>query len=284
MPSRIIREGITTSEPLAFVSFEAETLFYRLLVTADDFGLFDGRPVIVRARCMPLRDVAVAQVDEWLRELAEHSLILRYEASGQPYLLIPKFKQRTRNAAPKYPLPDGWGVIDGQLTGNCPAIDGHSQPYLGGEGVCVVEGGNDGAAPPAAQPPAVTLPLNTGAEYPITAEQVREFTDLYPAVDVLAQLRKMRGWLIANPANRKTKAGVLRFVTRWLGQEQDKAGRAGAAVAPSSVPSGKPKGPSETPLEREIAYARQQFHFGAIDEAERDRLIAAATAKHRGRE
>ena len=280
MPNRIIREGITTSEALAFVTFEAETLFYRLLVTADDFGLFDGRPVIVRARCMPLRDVTAAQVGGWLRELAEHSLILLYEVEGRPYVAIPKFKQRTRNAAPKYPLPDGWVGVDGQLT-----VNGQSSASVfGGGGVCVEECGNDGAAPPAAPPPAVTLPLNTGAEYPITAEQVREFTDLYPAVDVLAQLRKMRGWLIANPANRKTAGGVLRFVTRWLGQEQDKAGKSGAAVAPSAVPSGKPKGPSETPLERAINYARQQFHFGAIDEAERDRLIADATAKHRGRE
>lgn len=282
MPSRIIREGITTSEPLSFVSFEAETLFYRLLVTADDFGLFDGRPVIVRARCMPLRDVTAAQVGGWLRELSEHSLIVLYDVGGAPFLLVPKFKQRTRNAAPKYPLPDGWGVIDGQLTVNCQATDGHSRPYIGGEGEGVNECGKDGAAPPAAQPPAITLPLNTGAEYPIAEVQVREFAALYPAVDVLAQLRKMRGWLIANPSNRKTSAGVLRFVTRWLGQEQDKAGKGGVVKQPSAVPSGKPQGPSETPLERSVARARNDFAFGLIDEAERDRLIAEATAKHRG--
>jgi len=281
MPSRLIREGITTSEPLAFVSFEAETLFYRLLVVADDFGLFDARPVIVRARCMPLRDVTGQQVGEWLRELAEHSLIVVYEVGAQPYLMIPKFKQRTRNAAPKYPLPDGWGVVDGQLSGNCRAIAGHSRPYLGGEGEGVCEVGSDGAVPPA-PPPAVTLPLNTGEEFPITVDQALEFGNLYPAVDVLAQLRKMRGWLIANPANRKTKAGVLRFVTRWLGQEQDKAGKSGVGVPQtSSAPAGKPKGPSESPLESAVAYARQQFAFGAIDETERDRRIAEATAKYR---
>lgn len=94
-----------------------------------------------------------------------------------------------------------------------------------------------GAAPKPAPPPAITLPLNTGAEFPITAAQVREFTDLYPAADVMAELRKMRGWLIANPANRKTKAGVLRFVTRWLGKEQDK----GAPTAqPRAGPNGQP--------------------------------------------
>jgi hypothetical protein len=279
MPSRIIREGITTSEALSFVSFEAECLFYRLLVTADDFGLYDGRPVIVRARCMPLRDVTAAQVGEWLRELAEHSLIVQYQADSRPYVAIPKFKQRTRNAAPKYPLPDGWQAMDGQSP-----VNGQSLATVVGGGVVVgdvCEVGKDGAAPPAAQPPAVTLPLNTGAEYPIDEAQVREFSDLYPAVDVVAQLRKMRGWLIANPANRKTKAGVLRFVTRWLGQEQDKAGKSGAVPPSSAVQSGKPAGPSETPLERAVAYARRQHHLGQIDDAERDRLIGEATAKHR---
>ncbi|MUV13553.1 hypothetical protein [Noviluteimonas gilva] len=279
MPSRIIREGITTSEPLSFVSFEAETLFYRLIVTADDFGLYDGRPVIVRARCMPLRDVTASQVGEWLRELAEHSLILQYEDEGRPYIAIPKFKQRTRNAAPKYPLPDGWNTNDGQLTGNGQSLASVVGGVVGG----VFEDESNGAAPPAAQPPAITLPLNTGAEFPVTPEQVREFTDLYPAVDVLAQLRKMRGWLIANPANRKTKAGILRFVTRWLGQEQDKSGKSGAGTPPTSHPaSGKPKGPSESPLEAQLNWIAHMVRSGGMTDEEALAAREKAVAKHRG--
>lgn len=279
MPSRIIREGITTSEPLAFVSFEAECLFYRLLVTADDFGLYDGRPVIVRARCMPLRDVTAAQVGEWLRELAEHSLILQYEADGRPHIAIPKFKQRTRNAAPKYPLPDGWQSIDGQLS-----VNGHAvASVFGVVGVFGDEGVKDGAEPPAAPPPAATLPLNTGEEYPITEEQAREFAGLYPAVDVVAQLRKMRGWLIANPANRKTKAGILRFVTRWLGQEQDKAGKSGAGSPPSSVPTGKPKPPSETPLESQLNWIAEMVRRGAMSDEEAQQKRVEAIEKHRSK-
>ena len=277
MPNRIIREGITTSEPLAMASFEAECLFYRLMVVADDFGAFDGRAVIVRAKCLPLRDSTVAQVEEWLRELAEHSLIVRYESEGRPYLAIPKFRQRTRANSAKFPLPDNWQTVDGQLTvnGQSPAHGGGG----GGGGVFVI-GGEDGADP-TGQPPAALLPLNDGSEYGVTEAQVREYADLYRAIDVPAQLRAMRGWLLANPANRKTRNGVQRFVNRWLSQEQNKAGKVGAAP-PSGVPRGKPAGPSETPLERAVAYARQQFHFGAIDETERDRLIAEATARHRG--
>ena len=49
---------------------------------------------------------------------------------------------------------------------------------------------------------------------------------MYPAVDVLQQLRQMRAWLVANPAKRKTKQGINAFVVRWLSKEQDRGGAA----------------------------------------------------------
>lgn len=73
-------------------------------------------------------------------------------------------------------------------------------------------------------PPVLTFPLNDGSQYGVTEEQVKEWASLYPAVDVPQALRSMRGWLLANPKKRKTKAGVLRFVTAWLSREQDKGG------------------------------------------------------------
>ncbi len=71
--------------------------------------------------------------------------------------------------------------------------------------------------------PVITLPLNDGSEYPIFEEQVRDWRGLYPGTDVNQQLRNMRGWLTSNRSNRKTKSGVLRFVTGWLAREQNKA-------------------------------------------------------------
>lgn len=71
-------------------------------------------------------------------------------------------------------------------------------------------------------PPIITLPLNDGSEYPISQNEFNEWLMLYPAVDVLAELRKMRGWLQANVAKRKTKKGIQRFVVNWLSREQDK--------------------------------------------------------------
>lgn len=76
----------------------------------------------------------------------------------------------------------------------------------------------------ASAPPVITLPLNDGTEYPVYQEQCQEWAGLYPAVDVIQQLRGMRGWLLSNPSKRKTSKGVLRFITGWLSREQDKGG------------------------------------------------------------
>lgn len=77
---------------------------------------------------------------------------------------------------------------------------------------------------PVSTPPVIELPLNDGDLYPISQEQCQEWAGLYPAVDVIQQLRQMRGWLDSNPTRRKTKRGIGRFITNWLAREQDKGG------------------------------------------------------------
>ena len=74
----------------------------------------------------------------------------------------------------------------------------------------------------ATEPPVIEFILNDKTYYPITQKQVDKWTELYPNVDVMQQLRKMCGWLDANPRNRKTKGGILKFVNGWLAREQDK--------------------------------------------------------------
>lgn len=76
---------------------------------------------------------------------------------------------------------------------------------------------------PSSPPPAAVLPLVDGSDFPIAKKTVDELSGLYPAVDVDQQLRNMRGWLLANPKNRKTKAGIMRFVNSWLSREQNQA-------------------------------------------------------------
>ena len=88
--------------------------------------------------------------------------------------------------------------------------------------------------PKIVSPPVITLPLNDGTEYSVFQNQRQEWETLYPAVDVMQQLRNMRGWLLSNPDKRKTKRGIQRFITAWLAKDQDRGGsRANSRPAPS---------------------------------------------------
>lgn len=72
-------------------------------------------------------------------------------------------------------------------------------------------------------PTVFELPLNNGSKHGITQADIDEYRALYPAVDVDQEIRKMIGWLNANPERRKTKRGIKAFVNRWLSNQQDNA-------------------------------------------------------------
>ena len=105
---------------------------------------------------------------------------------------------------------------------------------------------------PSSPPPAAVLPLVDGTDFEISVETVAELSGLYPAVDVAQQLRSMRGWLLANPKNRKTKAGIMRFVNSWLSREQNSA-RPAANQKPGGYTSG---------VDRLVEMYREEFGNG----------------------
>lgn len=70
--------------------------------------------------------------------------------------------------------------------------------------------------------PIIELPLNDKTMYPIFQEQIDEWNELYQSVKIIQELKKMKGWLNANPTKRKTKRGINRFINGWLAREQDR--------------------------------------------------------------
>lgn len=83
-------------------------------------------------------------------------------------------------------------------------------------------------------PVVISLPLNDGTEYPISEQSVSEWKKLYLAVDVMQELRKMRGWLIGSPKRRKTKSGIGKFINAWLARAQDEPKAAAGFTPPAS--------------------------------------------------
>lgn len=70
-------------------------------------------------------------------------------------------------------------------------------------------------------PPVITITLNDKSEYPIYQSDIDKWQELYQSVDIMRELRKMKGWADSNPTKRKTKNGVKRFINAWLSREQD---------------------------------------------------------------
>lgn len=106
MPTRYLKPGVRDSEAIDALSPLAETLFYRLLVTVDDFGRYDGRPAMVKAHCFPIKDMSAAQCADLLNELHQVGLVVLYTVDDKPYLQMCKWENVPRSKESKFPPPE----------------------------------------------------------------------------------------------------------------------------------------------------------------------------------
>lgn len=120
MPTRYLKQGICDSDSINELSDSAECLFYRLLVTADDFGRADGRPLVVKSKCYPIKEsVTVKSIEKCLAELEQHGVIARYIADGKPYLQLQKWDSKPRAGKSKFPQPPYTYVQQNTDADNC---------------------------------------------------------------------------------------------------------------------------------------------------------------------
>lgn len=108
MPNRILKESICSSDSINELSSFEETFFYRLIVNCDDYGRFDARPAILKARLFPLKDrVALKTIEDALVKLAEVGCVKLYRVDGKPFLYLPTWEvhQNVRAKKSRYPEP-----------------------------------------------------------------------------------------------------------------------------------------------------------------------------------
>lgn len=74
-------------------------------------------------------------------------------------------------------------------------------------------------------PSGIQIPLNDKTFYDVPLSKIRSWAEAYPAVDVRAELLKMKAWSESNPKRAKTRKGITRFINSWLSKEQDSGGR-----------------------------------------------------------
>lgn len=232
MPNRIIKESLCSSEKIASLSDFEFRLWVGLITQVDDAGRGDARPAIIKGRVFPFRErLSIKDIDVALQALAAKGCVSLYTVDGKPYFLFPGWvkHQRVRDCKPKYPEPPENFNLP-QSAENCGELP-QSAALIQSESESESESESNPkeycAEPQAADaPPVISLPLNDGTFFDVSENDRAKWSQLYPNVDVLQQLRNMAGWCDANPAKRKTRGGIKRFITAWLAREQDKGGKA----------------------------------------------------------
>lgn len=194
---------------------------------ADKEGRLEDRPLKIKGEILRYREGI--DINGYLTDLQRLGFIRRYSVAGKNYIQVVNFTkhQNPHHTEKASEIPEEIIKIDEQIktevkqplnTGDTPADSGFRipDPLIPEE-----------CTEPPAPVPFVSLILNDKSEYPIFEDQIAEWCGLYPAADVRQELRNMRGWCIANPKKRKTKSGILRFVTSWLADKQNKGGTNG---------------------------------------------------------
>lgn len=248
---RSVHPGLFTDENYAVLSFPARELLKGLWIESDDNGIFEWKPLSIKMRIFPADQVDVPAL---LQELTA-AWVQPFDYDGKRYGACKNFGKYQRPKKPKtvHPLPDALKsyVMHGYKPRHSEQVDDEQQELETGtepvphqfstdteksgqmeEGGGKMEDG-DSTTSAAASPPApalglefIRLPTNRfekfSEEVPIYEAFLAELQCLYPAVDVRAELRAMRAWLLTHDRQRKTRGGMKRFVNGWLARSHDK--------------------------------------------------------------
>lgn len=76
------------------------------------------------------------------------------------------------------------------------------------------------SSPPEEGKAVIQMILRNGTLHSVYEGDVKHYSELYPSVDIVSELRKMQGWCEANPTRRKTAKGVKKFIASWLSDTQ----------------------------------------------------------------
>lgn len=135
MPNRIIKESICSSDSIDELSWFEEVLFYRLIVSCDDYGRFDGRVKIIKNRLFPLKENITAKaITDGINKLASIGLVCVYTVNGKPILCLPTWNdhQNVRAKKSKYPSPEEANTthefICNQMNSDVPVIQSNPNP------------------------------------------------------------------------------------------------------------------------------------------------------------
>lgn len=232
---RMIDPNIWQSEDFSKLSNLAKVVFIGLFSNADDYGYGRGNATYIKSTVFPYDDkLRTTDIEKTLQEIASNMSIVFYTSDGSEYYCLTnwdKWQKVDKPQPSRIPRLEDDSTIIRRTFDDCSTnVRRTFSPNRKEENRIEKEKKNDSSeqAPEPTAPPVITMPLNTGEDYAVSKDSVDEYVKLYPAVDVMQELNKMRGWLLANPRKRKTISGINAFINRWLAKEQDSGANKGS--------------------------------------------------------
>lgn len=244
---RLISRTVVDTDKFAMMSLNARYLYFELLVRADDDG-FIGAPMrVVRMvgcteseleelECngyiikfkngiVVIRDWKIHNTirkDMYKCTIYQEEFSMLCEINGRYYLKT----ECTDNVTDGVTCDVTDNVTDSVTCGVTQSVtsnvtlskDKISKDKVSKKDICTEPEES------VSMPPVISLILNDKSLHDIFQSDIDGWKELYPAVDILQELRKMKGWLDSNPAKRKTQRGIKRFINGWLAREQDRSG------------------------------------------------------------
>lgn len=193
------------------VSRDARLLFVELWTICDDSGRTRAASRMLASLLFPYDDDAPSLIDGWLGELERENCLSRYEVDGNTYLQIHNWlnhQKIDKPSASKIPAFENIREDSPNAREKLPRI---KEGIKEGNGV---ESSREESSP--VELSDIAIPLDDGSEHPVSLADIAEYRKAYPAVDVLAELRKARAWSVSNPTKRKTRRGVAKFLNAWV--------------------------------------------------------------------
>ena len=222
--------------------------FAGLWTVADREGRFRWQPAVLKLDVLPFDNLDFSRV---LDACLTRGFVVKYEVKGLQYGLIPTFKkhQIVNNREKESILPEPENIADiivdltrasrvphaGFFPLNQDRVEQEQEQEGEGEGEQEGEQGTSCAEPKkigstlSEKPAVISIPLickksEPQIDFDIYQPMIDDWAESYPAVNVIQELRNIRQWNLANPARRKTKAGILRHINTWLADKQNKGG------------------------------------------------------------
>ena len=232
---RMFSKTIVDSDAFLDMPLSTQALYFHLSMRADDDGFLNNAKKIQRIIGASEDDLKLLIMKRFVIAFDEGIIVIKHWRMNNylrkdrytPTVYQDEFSVLDVKENGAYTIMETAGIPDGN---HC-----ETQVRLGKDSIGKVS--IDTTCPEPEPAPdrkqVIALTLNDKSEFWIYGDQVEQWSELFPAVDVMQELRKMKSWLDSNPSRRKTKKGVLRFVNSWLSKEQDK-GRVQTGKAPVS--------------------------------------------------